>query len=149
MEHAFVFRTEYYKPSHSERELGELNHNVLESYQRKLHVFYQLVQKYKTALSSSVDDAFYNGMTLLVGIVQSNYQQLDLNRDYSAMAPYNFYKDSNISEIHQIADLLKRLEARVLVELQQWPDHAVLNDVSFGSALQWISKVNFVFFATF
>lgn len=42
---------------------------------------------------------------------------------------YNFYRDPNVPEIVQTTDLLKRIETRVLVEIQNWPDHAVLNDV--------------------
>lgn len=43
---------------------------------------------------------------------------------------YNFYKDSNITEALACVDVLNRLEKRVNIELDQWPDHAVLNDVS-------------------
>lgn len=43
---------------------------------------------------------------------------------------YNFYKDSNITEAIACVDVMKKLEQRVQVELEQWPEHAVLNDVS-------------------
>lgn len=87
------------------------------------------MQKYKTSLNSSVDDAFYNGIGFLIGIVQDNYQLLELNDGVSVAASYNFYKDSNIPEIHKTTALLTKIETRVLVELEQWPDHAVLNDI--------------------
>lgn len=44
---------------------------------------------------------------------------------------YNFYKDSNISEAIRCVEVMKKLEERVNKELEQWPEHAVLNDVSF------------------
>lgn len=87
------------------------------------------MQKYRTTLNSSVDDAFYTGIGLVVGIIQENYQMLELNADSTVRASYNFYKDSNIPEIHQTTTLLDKIEKRTLVELEQWPDHAVLNDV--------------------
>lgn len=43
---------------------------------------------------------------------------------------YNFYKDSNISEILNCAIVLEQLEKRCIIELEQWPDHAILLDVS-------------------
>lgn len=85
--------------------------------------------KYRSTLNSSVDDAFYNGIGFVVGIVQENYQMLELNADSTMRTSYNFYKDSNIPEIHQTTTLLDKIEKRTLVELEQWPDHAVLNDV--------------------
>lgn len=44
--------------------------------------------------------------------------------------PYNFYKDASITEAIACVEVLKKLEQRVKVELDQWPEHAVLNDVS-------------------
>jgi midasin (ATPase involved in ribosome maturation) len=43
---------------------------------------------------------------------------------------YNFYKDLNITEAIVCVEVMKKLEQRVKIELQQWPEHAVLNDVS-------------------
>jgi midasin len=45
---------------------------------------------------------------------------------------YNFYKDSNITEAIACVDVVKRLKKRVHNELEKWPEHAVLNDVSFS-----------------
>lgn len=96
-----------------------------------MNVFHQLMQKYQTTLNSSVDDAFYNGIGLVVGIIQEKYQMLELNADSTVRVSYNFYKDSNIPEIHQTTTLLDKIEKRALVELEQWPDHAVLIDVRY------------------
>lgn len=51
--------------------------------------------------------------------------QILSNRDY------NFYKDSNTSEAIKCVNIMDKLKDRVLIELEQWPEHAVLNDVSF------------------
>lgn len=88
-----------------------------------------MMQKYRTTLNSSVDEAFYNGIGLLIGIAQENHQMIELNADASIRKMYNFYKDPNIPEIHQTTTLLDKIEQRTLVELAQWPDHAVLNDI--------------------
>lgn len=93
-------------------------------------MFQQLVQKYNISLSSSIDDELYNGTGLIIGLVQSDYHMLDMNETPLRENTYNFYKDANIPEIHRSAALLNKVEARVTVELQQWPDHAVLNDVN-------------------
>lgn len=103
-----------------------------------MNVFHQLVQKYRNSLSSSIDDAFYNGIGLIIGLIQSNYHLLELNDTTNATKAYNFYKDSNIPEIHRSTDLLNRLEARVVIELNQWPDHAVLSDVNISIFMRFI-----------
>lgn len=79
-------------------------------------------------MSSTIDDAFYGGIGLLINTTQNRYRTQ--NQTISSK-PYNFYKDQNIPEVYNTGELLDRIEARVLNELKQWPDHAVLNDVSF------------------
>lgn len=49
---------------------------------------------------------------------------------YSTGKTYDFYKDSNVQEVVACLDVLQEIRGRVQKELQQWPDHAVLNDVS-------------------
>ena len=56
---------------------------------------------------------------------------------------YNFYKDSNISEAIACVDLMKKLEQRIFVELEQWPEHAVLNDVR---KIPFYLHLNIIFF---
>lgn len=45
---------------------------------------------------------------------------------------------------------MAKLEKRVYIELEQWPDHAVLNDVSlqylFLNNLKFIKQINFLFY---
>lgn len=43
---------------------------------------------------------------------------------------FDFYTDSNVQEALTCISVMEKLEKRVNVELEQWPDHAVLNDVS-------------------
>lgn len=123
-------RFNYYKTNCSELDLPQYRSNLLHSYETKSNVFYQLVQKYKYSLSSSIDDRFYAGIGMLIGLVQNNYHLIELNENAHASKAYNFYKDSNIPEIQHTTALLNKLETRVLIELKQWPDHAVLDDVS-------------------
>lgn len=101
---------------------------VIESFKLKSNVFYQLVQKYNHSLSSHVDDSFYSSIGFIIGIIQDNLQST--NSKTENQANYDFYKDSNIPEVLPTIGLLNRLEQRVLDELQQWPDHPALKDVS-------------------
>lgn len=79
-------------------------------------------------MSSEIDDTFYGGIGLLINATQNKYRtQSQTNSDRVKL--YNFYKDSNIPEVYNTTGLLDRIEVRVLNELNQWPDHAVLNDV--------------------
>lgn len=72
-----LYRVTYYSGIASEKASNH-NDNFIDSYQTKLSVFSKLVEKYKTSLNSSLDESFYNGMCFLVGIVQENYQMLQL-----------------------------------------------------------------------
>lgn len=89
-----------------------------------------MIQKHKYSLSSTIDDTFYGGIGLLINTTQNKYRTQNQSNSVATKS-YNFYKDSNIPEVYNTAGLLDRIEARVTNELQQWPDHAVLNDVSF------------------
>lgn len=135
-------RCNYYKPL-SKVEFCSANYQFefLAAFQSKLNVAYQLIQKNKCSLSSTIDDAFYGGIGLLINTTQNKYRtQNQLNCD--ATKSYNFYKDSNIPEVYNTAGLLDRIEARVSNELQQWPDHAVLSDVSFAFHIQYVPGLN-------
>lgn len=104
---------------------------MLNAFESKSSVFYQLVQKYKHSLSSTIDDGFYGGIGLLINTTQNKYRTQNQTSLSQAKA-YNFYKDSNIPEVYNTAELLDKIEVRVSNELIQWPDHAVLTDVSFS-----------------
>lgn len=115
-----------HNPSAIEFKSDAYQEELLNSFESKWNVFYQLVQKYKHSLSSKIDDAFYGGIGLLINTTQNRYR----TQTQLSTKPYNFYKDSNIPEVYNTGELLDRIESRVLNELKQWPDHAVLNDVS-------------------
>ena len=101
--------------------------DYLKVFEDKMKVFHPLFNNYKTCLNNSIDDSSYRSMSLLVGMCQENYDVLQLKENKAVN--YNFYKDSNITEAIQCVDVMKRLEDRAVVELEQWPDHAVLNDI--------------------
>lgn len=127
----FKFAATEYRAPASEQSPSEQKENAIELYRRKLTVFHQLVSKYRTALHCTVDESFYSGIALLIGIAQTENHQMQLEGVTSSQKAYNFYKDPNIAEIHETTLLLDRIETRVSAELLLWPDHAVLNDVSF------------------
>lgn len=137
--------TEYHKQRTYEWN-NEYEENTIEIYRRKLNVFHQLIAKYKTSLHGSIDKSIYNGIALTIGIAQTEIHQLQLEGVYSSHKPYNFYKDPNIAEIHEITSLLDRIEKRVQTELQLWPDHAVLIDVSFNDIFQNFPVRNYPLF---
>lgn len=103
---------------------------LLNAFESKSNVFYQLIEKHKHTLSSKIDDAFYAGIALLINNTQNKYRTQDKTSVELKAKPYNFYKDQNIPEVYETTGLLDRIEVRVKNELKQWPDHAVLNDVS-------------------
>lgn len=134
----FVFnfpnRCNYHKPSRIEFDSNSFQFELLNAFESKSSVFYQLVQKYKHSLSSTIDDGFYGGIGLLINTTQNKYRTQNQTTLSQAKA-YNFYKDSNIPEVYNTAELLDKIEVRVSNELKQWPDHAVLTDVSDFSGL--------------
>lgn len=121
----------YHKASKVDFNSGDYQVELLNAFESKSNIFYQLIQKHKHSLSSKIDDVFYGGIGLLINTTQNKYRtQSQTNSDRLAK-PYNFYKDQNIPEVYETTGLLDRIEVRVENELKQWPDHAVLSDVSF------------------
>ncbi|XP_055630736.1 midasin [Toxorhynchites rutilus septentrionalis] len=120
-------KSSYYNPQTVSDLPTLISPDYIGPFQTKVVIIQQLLQKYKTALNSTLDEGFYPGLSLLIGLVQNKYDDLELRR--STPTRYNFYKDSNISEIVQCVDVLKKVEDRVRLLLQEWPDHAVLKDI--------------------
>lgn len=126
-----LIRCSYYKPSSKVEFSSECYQSeFLDAFHSKLNVAYQLIQKHKYSLSSTIDDTFYGGIGLLINTTQNKYRTQS-QLPSAASKSYNFYKDPNIPEVYNTAGLLDRIETRVTNELKQWPDHAVLSDVSF------------------
>nr|XP_019536538.2 midasin [Aedes albopictus] len=101
--------------------------DFISPFQTKIAIVQQVLHKYSTALNSKLDESFYPGLSFLVGLAQDKYEDIDLKR--SIASKYNFYKDSNIGEVVQCVEVLKKIEDRVQKLLQEWPDHAVLKDI--------------------
>lgn len=100
---------------------------LIDSYKLKLNVFHHLVQQYKSLLHRSLDGEFCSGIGFTIGIIQDSFR--DEHETSKKKISYDFYRDSNISEIQPTIVLLQRLKQRISEELKQWPDHPVLNDV--------------------
>lgn len=61
-------------------------------------------------------------------LVCLKFENLSFSDKYQR--PYDFYRDSNIAEILGSTEVLRKIETRTNEELELWPDHAVLIDVS-------------------
>ncbi|KAG5680585.1 hypothetical protein PVAND_010082 [Polypedilum vanderplanki] len=101
--------------------------DYISPFEYKLKVFGSLFDRYKNGLDCSIDNFSYNSLCLLTEMCQNAFNNIQLKD--SSLKNYNFYKDSNISEALTCIDVMKKLEQRVIIELEQWPDHAVLNDI--------------------
>lgn len=116
-------------------------------------IFKRLFDQFKSTLPDTMDDHFYLGSVTMVDNIQKFYEETLVTGDvqlfnspspvlfYLFVSPfyagksYDFYKDSNVQEIVACFDVLQEIRARVQRELLQWPDHAVLNDVSHFHSL--------------
>jgi hypothetical protein len=103
------------------------------AYEIRANVFSKLFEKYKTCIYNGMDYNIYGELSFLVGFCQNNYDAMQLKE--KDPKTYNFYKDSNISEVLQCVELLQKVKQRVLIELQEWPEHAILNDVRNGEEM--------------
>lgn len=90
-------------------------------------IFSKIYMKFKSSLNEEIDEAAYNSLVLLFGTEVANF-----NKD-SLMVSYNYYKDPNTNELQSCTDILNAIESKVITELELYPDHATLNDVSSNS----------------
>ncbi|GAB0090345.1 Midasin [Sergentomyia squamirostris] len=107
--------------SHSECKL-----DYVDNFRVRVKIFVNLLKQFRMCLTANIDDASYLGISILTRISQNNYE---ISEHHEAAKDYNFYKDSNISEILPSLHLLNEIEERTKGELKQWPDHASLNDI--------------------
>ncbi|XP_055528540.1 midasin [Wyeomyia smithii] len=120
-------RSYYYNP-HTMSDLPEtIEPDFVTPFRIKIAIFQQLMRRYGLVLNSALDESFYPGLSLLIGLLQEKYDDHDLQ--CSPAVKYNFYKDSNITEVVQCVEVLKKVEHRVRALLQEWPDHAGLKDI--------------------
>ncbi|CAG9805676.1 unnamed protein product [Chironomus riparius] len=101
--------------------------DVLKVFNQKMKIFNAFLERFKTCLECSIDKDSYKGMSLLVGYCQSVYDDMQITDNPSKI--FDFYTDSNVQEALTCISVMEKLEKRVNVELEQWPDHAVLNDL--------------------
>ncbi|XP_058826762.1 midasin [Topomyia yanbarensis] len=120
-------RSYYYIPETATNLPETIAPDFIGPFKTKIAIFQQILRKYRTAFNSKLDESFYPGLSFLVGLAQEKYDDMELQN--STTATYNFYKDSNISEVVQCVDVLKKVETRVRALLEEWPDHAVLKDI--------------------
>lgn len=130
-------RSYYYNPRQAagssvdgnDQKTASASHDYVAEYQNKTRVFRQLFGKYDACLNSRMDEVFYAGIGLVVGVTMDNYDLLQLQPNRPSRS-YNFYKDPNIAEIINCTDVLKRIELRVAAELILYPEHAGLIDIN-------------------
>ncbi|ETN67266.1 midasin [Anopheles darlingi] len=118
--------------------------DFVQPFETKLSIFHQLVQKYEPYIGSEFDELAYGALSLAVGLLQEKYddqqqQQVVVGRverkgtktspPASQPTNYNFYSDANIPEVLQCVGVLEKIEERVRLLLNEWPDHAVLKDI--------------------
>lgn len=101
---------------------------LIAPYQARLQVFVQLHAHYKTALGSQLDDTVYNGLTFALAMQQRQLKDIELEEEHSNQS-YDYYKDSNISEVNGCLNVMERIEKRVLEQLELYPEHAGLADI--------------------
>uniref|UniRef100_A0A182NI10 Midasin n=1 Tax=Anopheles dirus TaxID=7168 RepID=A0A182NI10_9DIPT len=111
--------------------------DFVKPFETKLEIFAQIAHKYEPTVGSEFDEIAYGALSLAVGLLQERYDdQMEVGKierktkGGSLLATnYNFYTDANIPEVLQCVKALKMVDARVRELLQEWPDHAVLNDI--------------------
>ncbi|XP_039481585.1 midasin [Drosophila santomea] len=106
----------------------ELELHLLAPYQARFQVFANLHGHYKTALGTSLEERACNGLAFGLALQQKQLRDIELEEGVSS-TPYDFYKDSNISEVQSCLDVMERIEKRVLEQLELYPEHAGLADI--------------------
>ncbi|XP_037949486.1 midasin [Teleopsis dalmanni] len=122
----YYTRIHYHKPNL--KELNKINLEILTPFKQRLNVFVSLFTQYKNCLNDVLDDNAYNSFAFLIGLQQKMLRSSSLN-DEKSTRTYNFYKDSNLSEILTCTDVLSRIEVRVIEQLELYPEHASLIDI--------------------
>ncbi|KAH8391169.1 hypothetical protein KR215_008404 [Drosophila sulfurigaster] len=115
-----------YKDQEQQSHRSELQ--LIAPYQARLQVFAQLHGHYKTALSPQLDSTIYNGLAFALALQQRQLKDIELE-DIQSNRSYDYYKDSNISEVGGCMGVMERIEKRVLEQLELYPEHAGLADI--------------------
>ncbi|XP_063699493.1 midasin [Culicoides brevitarsis] len=118
-------QTWYYNPKKHFTEIYE-EKDYLKPFELKLSVFAKVFGHYKDCMRAQMDDQTYPTFMMGVGLARSKYGEDSLA---NAEKKFDFYTDSNVSEIVECNKLLNKIEKRVTVLQEQWPENAVLNDI--------------------
>ncbi|KAH8389019.1 hypothetical protein KR200_005635 [Drosophila serrata] len=116
----------YYKEPPKSSKESELH--LLSPYRARFQVFAHLHGHYKAALGTSLDERACNGLAFGLALQQRQLKDIELEEGVAA-TPYDFYKDSNISEIQNCLGVMERIEKRVMEQLELYPEHAGLADI--------------------
>ncbi|XP_073848894.1 midasin [Musca autumnalis] len=103
--------------------------DFVEYFKKRLSVFSRIYSHYKAAVNESMDQHCYNSLCFSISLQQD---LLTDNCNYKLpqkQHSYNFYKDSNITEILNCTEVLSAIEERVDKELALYPEHATLLDI--------------------
>ncbi|KAH8321594.1 hypothetical protein KR074_009789 [Drosophila pseudoananassae] len=102
---------------------------LLSPYQARFQVFAHLHGHFRKALGASLDERACNGLAFGLALQQRQIKDIELEDEDLAGGLYDFYKDSNISEIQSCLDVMVRIEKRVQEQLELYPEHAGLADI--------------------
>ncbi|XP_061400556.1 midasin [Musca vetustissima] len=103
--------------------------DFVEYYKKRLAVFSRIYNSYKAAVNEIMDGQCYNSLCFSISLQQDLLNDTGNYKLPQKQHSYNFYKDSNISEILNCTDVLKAIEERVDKELELYPEHATLLDI--------------------
>lgn len=113
-----------------EQQQQEQKHlQLIQPYQARLQVFAQLHGHHKTALGATLDGSVYNALSFALALQQRQLKDLELEEQQASPSAYDYYKDSNITEVNGCLNVMERIEQRVLAQLELYPEHAGLADI--------------------
>lgn len=92
----------------------------------RMDIFSKIFYKHRGSLNEDIDQTVYNSYSFIFG---AEHKRID-NSFSCLTTSYNYYKDSNVSELLTCTDIMNEIEVKVVSQLQLYPDHATLNDVS-------------------
>lgn len=138
--------TWYYNPEkHYSDQYREKDY--LKPFDLKMSVFSKVFGHFKDCMRLEMDTKSYKALMMSVGLAKCKYGEENLGNwqarfvkhqsfntfltiSVDAKKEFDFYTDSNVSEVIECNQLLNKIEMRVKVLQEQWPENAILNDVS-------------------
>ncbi|XP_030368948.1 midasin [Scaptodrosophila lebanonensis] len=108
---------------------SSLQLQLLVPYQARLQVCVKLYAHFKNAMNERLDERAYNSLAFALALQQRSLNDIVLEEAQSGNT-YDFYKDSNLTEVVGCTNVLDRIEKRVLEQLELYPEHAGLADIN-------------------